>query len=906
LGKLIILQVTISKVSSKSQVAIQYAYSVRDSKQQPFVSVDNIFWIHASNLARFEQGYREIASKVQIPGRDNPETDIFHLVHGWLSDDRNGHWIMLIDNIDDEDFLFEFETSNPKSKPLESFIPRSRKGMILFTSRNQLAVPKLGVAHDKIIPVEPLVEADALNLLKTRIPADSDNDALELVQALEYIPLAIIQAGAYIATRASRFTISRYLDLFRKSEVNQIKLLNTEAKDSQRDYSIQHAVIKTWQISFEQIRSTTPEAVDVLALMSMFDRYEIPETLLKGDMDDLEFEDALTPLLSFSLVTTQRERNSFDMHRLVQLSTNKWLEINKKLDTWRKKSVLVMAEVFPMGNDETRKECQELYPHAKRVISNISSNETENIDTLTHKVGCYAYLAGKYKEADAMCRQALKIREQLLGIEHLDTIDSMNNLAMSLEKQGMYQDAKEMHERVMISSLKLLGPKDPSTLNSVNNLGVVLERLGKYSEAEHIHRRLFKIQEEVLGAEHPDTLKSASNLGLVLERQGKYGEAESMHRQAFLGSRVLQGVKSSSTLASMENLGAFLLNQGNYDEAEAMLQEVLKLKEEVLGPDHPSTLTTLNNLGHAFKGQGKYKEAEELYRQDLEKSRTVLGPDHPEVLHSLNNLGLVLDKLGKYQEAESIHREALKIKELVLGPDHPNTVISVNNIGLVLRSQGKYEEAESMHRRALRTREQILGVEHPHTLDSISKLGIVLKDRHKYEEAETLCRRALKIKEKTLGCEHLSTLMTIDNLGIILRAQGKSDEAKLMHEQAFKAREEILGPKHPDTLRSLNNLALVLRDQGEYDKAECLHRRELGVSDELGSENLDTYISIYNLGTLLKLQGKIDEAEAMLQRSTAGFEKILGSKHPHTLKSLDHLNSIHEETKDDWVPVQQG
>jgi hypothetical protein len=49
-----------------------------------------VFWIHASNAERLEQGYQDIAAVAEIPGRDNPKMKLFQLVYLWLCDTRNG------------------------------------------------------------------------------------------------------------------------------------------------------------------------------------------------------------------------------------------------------------------------------------------------------------------------------------------------------------------------------------------------------------------------------------------------------------------------------------------------------------------------------------------------------------------------------------------------------------------------------------------------------------------------------------------------------------------------------------------------------------------------------------------------------------------------------------------------
>jgi hypothetical protein len=69
----------------KSQLAIEYAYRIRDQSPETWV-----FWIHASSGARFEQSIRDIADCAKIYGRQNPKANILQLVHGWLHDKTKG------------------------------------------------------------------------------------------------------------------------------------------------------------------------------------------------------------------------------------------------------------------------------------------------------------------------------------------------------------------------------------------------------------------------------------------------------------------------------------------------------------------------------------------------------------------------------------------------------------------------------------------------------------------------------------------------------------------------------------------------------------------------------------------------------------------------------------------------
>ncbi|KAK7419576.1 hypothetical protein QQZ08_010789 [Neonectria magnoliae] len=476
----------------KSQIAIEHAYRVWESAPQTWV-----FWVHAANAARFEQAYRDIANKAEIPGREDPKADILQLVYNWLRDERNGRWLMVLDNADDDEDFFSH------TRPLESFLAQTPNGRILITSRNRIAAMNLVGPHGSIVQVEPMGEEDALALLHSRVPfsESSKADAKTLVQALERIPLAITHTAAYIKTRAPMATMSGYVELFRESEANQMRLLGKEGlKDLRRDNSIRHAVIATWQISFTQIQKTEQSAADLLALISMFDRQGIPIFLLRNGTSQLDFDDALAPLLSFSLVRAEIGNQSFEMHRLVQLSMRKWLEADKQLSKWTKESIRVLTAAFPSGDYTTWADCQALFPHARETIGHVTGDEEDMLNqaNIASRTGWFLLLRGEYNTAEKVFRMPVEAREKVLGPEHPDTLSSVNNLGSALESQGKYEEAEAMHRRALKGYEKVLGPKHPDTLTSVSSLGSVLESQGKYGEAEAMHRRALKGYEKVL------------------------------------------------------------------------------------------------------------------------------------------------------------------------------------------------------------------------------------------------------------------------------------------------------------------------------------------------------------------------------------------------------------------------
>ena len=128
---------------------------------------------------------------------------------------------MVLDNADDDSIFFNGNPSDERG-PLVSFLPQAAHGSILITSRNGLAARNLVGSEGYVIEVQPMNEDESLALLRTRIRPSQRGQPREdekaLVQALEYIPLAITQAGSFIANRLALLTPSAYLRLFHESE----------------------------------------------------------------------------------------------------------------------------------------------------------------------------------------------------------------------------------------------------------------------------------------------------------------------------------------------------------------------------------------------------------------------------------------------------------------------------------------------------------------------------------------------------------------------------------------------------------------------------------------------------------------------------------------------------------------
>ena len=752
----------------KSQIAIQYAHDVRRNSPNTY-----ILWVHASSSARFQEAYQDIAQRLKLPGRDDPQQNLLQLVYRWLADDENGPWLMIVDSADDGDVLFASQAAvlSESERRLTSYIPKTGRGSVLVTSRSVKVAAWL-VGDDNIFQV-PVMESDqAMQLLRVRLgKAIYDNDAANsLLYALDYLPLAIIQAASYIKRQSVRkTTITSYLEEFQRSVEKKTGLLAREANDLRRDDSASNAVVTTWQLTFNQVRRDRPSATELLCFMSFLNPQGIPESVLisySKQGKDKEIEEDLEVLLGYSLITAAVDGYTLEMHALVQFCTQVWLATFDDKERWRCKFLNIISSQYPFGVVENWTICRKLDPHIETAIEACPKAEADIMSwcALLHNAAGYRDSNGRHGEAEEMNRRTLEARRNILGEVHPDTLGSMNNLASVLQAQGKHGEAEEINRRTLEARKTILGEEHPDTLASINNLAWVLQAQGKHSEAEKLNRRTLEAKRNILGKEHPDTLASMNNLAWVLQAQGKHGEAEEMNRRTLEARRNILGEEHPDTLASMNNLAWVLQAQGKHGEAEEMNRRTLEARRNILGEEHPDTLTSMNNLAWVLQVQGKYGEAEEINQRTLEAKRNILGEEHPDTLGSINNLAWVLQAQGKHGEAEEMNRRTLEARRNILGEEHPDTLTSMNNLAWVLQVQGKHGEAEEMSRRTLEARRNILGQEHPDTLVSTNTLAHIYWSQRRESEALQVLHGCIRLQERTLGLDHPHTQASISSL----------------------------------------------------------------------------------------------------------------------------------------------
>jgi tetratricopeptide (TPR) repeat protein len=778
----------------KTQIAVEYAYRHRSMYQA-------ILWVQSDTRDNLISSFTSIAQLLHLPVKEEEDKNIIiQSVMQWLR--RHGAWLLIFDNADDLEIV-------------RDFIPATFEGHVILTTRAQ-AMGRLALKIEVEI-MSP--EEGALFLLRRSgiIKHDAGLDdalaseweiALELVQELGGVPLALDQAGAYI--EETECGICGYLQEYRKHKVALLDRRGGFVKDHPA------SVATTWSLSFEKIERANPASADLLRLCAFLAPDAIPEEMITlgakylglhlqaAIADRRLFDGAIQALRTYSLIRRNISNKHLNIHRLVQVVLKERMD-EKAYRIWAGRAIYAVNEVFPSPKLTEWEQCERYISNALVCATLIEQQSITLLEAacLLTNAGRYLKARGRYDQAEPLLQQALTIRVQRLGSEHLDTAESLNNLGSLYHSRGKYVEAERLLQQALTIREQQLGADHLVTAISLNDLADLYHTQRRDGEAERLLQRALSIREQLLGSDHLDTATILSDLGNVFYTQGKNTLAESLLQRALKIRERQLGPEHPTTAASLSRLAFFYHRQGKDNEAEPLLRRAATLQEHWLGSEHSATIQSLNILGNICRLQGKYEEAELLLRRTLVAREHLLGPEHLATTMSMASLANLYDRQKRYAEAEMLYVRVLEIRERQLGLEHPYVATSLNSLGDFFFRQGKYAEAENFLQQSLAIRRKRLSPDHPATAVSLHSLARLYNAQEKYVDAEQFYIKVLTVREQRLGLEHPDTILAAKEYSDFLRREHRIKDAELLEARipyckTMRQNAEAIPPKSLD------------------------------------------------------------------------------------------------------------
>ncbi|KAJ7839930.1 FabD/lysophospholipase-like protein [Mycena olivaceomarginata] len=416
--------------SGKTQIALKFLDIANQYSNPRFTQQ---FFINASSVQTLNAAFKNIAIAHKMG--NSLEDGLLWLVT------QIEEWILLFDNADDTNIN------------LFGFFPKCTHGNIIITSRNPQLAAHGPMSHSKVGDMD---EANAIDLLLLRAAkektVETAGKASEIVKELFCLPLAIVQAGAYISKCNC---LHRYLSIYQQ---NCARLLQERPEQSHDDYK--WTVYTTLQISFERL---SPLAAEFLQMCSLLHYKNITEDIFKqaaawtakdeedaqtvqevrnflqnflsasGTWDPLSFMHILAEIEGYSLLDKHAE-DIFSIHPLV----HSWCQSTLKDEPKAREcmiAILGMSVRFTEGVDLWR---LGLMPHVESLIQNPAT-----VNPVFQEEYAQIYFdSGRFRDAELLQIAVLEKWKMLLAADHPDTLLAMGKLAFVYQRLGRDQEAE--------------------------------------------------------------------------------------------------------------------------------------------------------------------------------------------------------------------------------------------------------------------------------------------------------------------------------------------------------------------------------------------------------------------------------------------------------------------------------
>lgn len=461
----------------KTELVVEYAYRHRED-------YDLVFTIRAGTEATLVEDLRGLARQV---GLSQARDGLTARVLRWLR--SRSDWLLIFDNADHLPGLAEYLPDGP--------------GHVLITSRDRLWRQQAAV-----VEVDVWEPAESVEFLRSRLGAGQTGGARQVAEMLGHFPLALEQAAGYMD--ATGTSCDEYVRLYQERGDD----LLAEYGPAVLGYDL--TVARTWGVTFQAVRESQPQALELLRLCSYLAPESLPEAIFERGARSLPaglravvadrkaFNDTLGVLDRYRLV--RRSDGLLSMHRLVQHVVR--MDARDAARSLAAASVRLVSSAFPdsVSDDGAAASADDaaasvLLPHALAASAHAAAmdSEPELASSLLARAGDHMGRRARLAGAEASVSDAVTITSQIYGHDTPEMARSLTTLGRLLLAKDGLAAARACFERALPITESTHGPRSPEVVDLLNELAATLVRQGDNEGAQAYLRRTGHLND--LGAE---------------------------------------------------------------------------------------------------------------------------------------------------------------------------------------------------------------------------------------------------------------------------------------------------------------------------------------------------------------------------------------------------------------------
>ncbi|MGW3770177.1 FxSxx-COOH system tetratricopeptide repeat protein [Actinomadura verrucosospora] len=761
----------------KSQIAAEYVY-------RHMADFDVIWWIRSERPGQIQQDLAELAAELHLPVSQEANVAVPAVREALRLGRPYRNWLLVFDNAENV-------------QDVQAFFPAGGSGKILVTSRNR----EWAEVAD-LLEVDVFAREESKALLRLRGTGLADAEADELAEVLGDLPLAIAQAGVWLAETG--MPVDEYLQLFREKHEKATELLADAALMAN-----ELPVAAAWNVSLDRLRTSDPAALQLLQVCAFFAPEPIslrmlsgarnvdgPPELLEALGDPVKRGRAIRAINRYALAKISHKDNTIMLHRLVQRVLVGQIPPGEA-EELRRCGYQLMANFDPRDPalPASWRRYADLLPHIH--YSGIVGFDDPWTRRLVLNEIDFLFQWGDHHSFLELAQTVVKSWTEMLGEGNEQTQEAMLHLGRALRLQGRFEEAYRHHVRVRDLRAEEYGVNDERTIEAQRHVTVDLRYLGQFRQALEYDKRSFETLRRMCGEDDPMTLLQAHLYAISLRLNGDFQAACDLDRQTHQHLINIFGENYTRTLSSLAAIAVDEMELGHFDVARELARQHTQRLESAFGSRFAGLAESLTALSVAERKAGDRERALLLSADGLERYIEQYGEYHPGSVSAALNHAVNLRQVGRLGESIRLARATAYNFLRMFGSDHPNTPSANINLAVALRADGQLEEAKRLNETALNILTGVLGPDHPRSIVCAINLASDNYAMGNFLEAAERDRGALDGARRVLGEMHPTTLACMFNLGLDLRGLREVQEADALTERAVGGMRRAYGRSHP-------------------------------------------------------------------------------------------------------------
>ena len=143
-----------------------------------------------------------------------------------------------------------------------------------------------------------------------------------------------------------------------------------------------------------------------------------------------------------------------------------------------------------------------------------------------------------WEEALLCWQNALEVRLQILGEDHLDVANTYNNIGIAQGKIGLYSDAIDSLHRAQVIRMKQLGEEHTEVAATLHNIGNVHQQSGNFLKAVEFFALSKQLQETNLGKNHVQVARASIAIGHAYFQAGEWEKSRDAYTEGMESLRL--------------------------------------------------------------------------------------------------------------------------------------------------------------------------------------------------------------------------------------------------------------------------------------------------------------------------------------------------------------------------------